>query len=69
MPDPAQQAADDPYSHARVDMSDAASIAHWAEALGLTNEALEGAVMAVGPRVDRIKDYLTGGMAADQEGG
>jgi hypothetical protein len=69
MPDPAEQAADDPNSRAIVDTRDAASIAHWAEALGLTTEALESAVKAVGPRVDRIKDHLTGGMAGTQQEG
>jgi hypothetical protein len=61
------QAAEDPDSEALVRGGDPASLARWSAALGLTTEALEAAILAVGPRVDRIKDYLTGGMAGDQE--
>ena len=61
------RAADDPRSEAQVDIDDAAAIRRWTEALGITDEALMKAVQVVGPRVDRIKDYLgAGGMAADQ---
>ncbi len=60
-------AADDAASTAMVTLDDEASLARWSKALGVTSEALESAVKAVGPRVDRIKDYLTGGMAGDQE--
>jgi hypothetical protein len=36
-------------------------------ALGTTDEALLKAIQVVGPRVDRVKDYLgAGGMAGDQ---
>lgn len=66
---PEQQAADDPRSQAVVDIDDPDSARRWAEALGLTVEALQSAVVTVGPRVDRIKDYLTGGMARHQEDG
>jgi hypothetical protein len=60
-------AADDPRSDAAVDIGDAASVRRWTEALGTTDEALLKAVQVVGPRVDRIKDYLgAGGNAADQ---
>ena len=60
-------AADDPQSHAVVDVGDAAAVRRWTEALGITDEALMKAVQVVGPRVDRIKDYLgAGGMAGDQ---
>ena len=56
------RAADDPRSHAVAD-----AVRRWTEALGITDEALMKAVQVVGPRVDRIKDYLgAGGMAADQ---
>jgi hypothetical protein len=62
------QAARDPGSEAQVDVDDPASLAKWSQALGVTDEALQGAVQAVGRRVDRIKDYLgAGGMASDQE--
>jgi hypothetical protein len=60
-------AADDPRSEAHVDIDDAAAVRRWTEALGITDEALMKAVQVVGPRVDRIKDYLgAGGMAGDQ---
>ena len=61
------RAADDPRSEAHVDIDDAAAVRRWTEALGITDEALMKAVQVVGPRVDRIKDYLgAGGMAGDQ---
>jgi hypothetical protein len=63
-------AADDPASTTVVDVSDQAAVERWTRALGLTDEALIKAVQVVGPRVDRIKDYLgAGGMAGDQSGG
>jgi hypothetical protein len=60
------EAAEDPTSHARVDVSDPAAIARWTTALGTTDEALLRAIQVVGPRVDKIKDYLGAGMAGDQ---
>ena len=63
-------AAGDPGSTATVDVGDKAAIERWTRALGLTDEALIKAVQVVGPRVDRIKDYLgPGGMAGDQSDG
>ena len=62
-----EQAAEDPNSEAEVQVGDPESLARWSTALGLTGEALEGAVKAVGPNVKKIKEYLTGGMAGDQE--
>ena len=61
------EAAGKPDSTAEVESGDRASRDRWAAALGVTPEALESAVQAVGPRVDKIKDYLTAGMAGDQE--
>jgi hypothetical protein len=61
------RAAEEPTSRANVDLTDEESLTRWSVALGVTSEALQSAVQAVGPRVDRIKDYLTGGMAGDQE--
>jgi hypothetical protein len=61
------RAAEEPDSQAEVQVGDEASLQRWSTALGVTAEALQSAVMAVGPKVDRIKDYLTGGMAGDQE--
>ena len=66
----ADRAAEDPASQAEVDLADAQSTAKWSQALGVTDEALQRAVQAVGRRVDRIKDYLgAGGMAGDQADG
>lgn len=63
-------AAKDPSSQAEVVIDDKVSCERWADALGVTDEALAGAVQAVGPRVDRIKEYLgAGGMAAEQIAG
>ena len=63
-------AAENPQSHAEVDVGDPAAVARWTEALGTTDEALLKAVQVVGRRVDRIKDYLgAGGMASDQVDG
>ncbi|HEX7688813.1 MAG TPA: DUF3606 domain-containing protein [Burkholderiaceae bacterium] len=68
--DTATQAAEDPRSDAEVDVGDPQALARWSEALGVEDEALQRAVQAVGPRVDRIKDYLgAGGMAGEQSGG
>lgn len=67
MTDDKEAAAAPPNSRAEIDIGDKKSLAEWAAALGVTGEALEGAVRKVGSRVDKIKDYLTGGMAADQE--
>lgn len=61
------KAAEDSGSKEVVDVNDKAARERWARALGTTDEALVGAVQAVGPRIDKIKDYLTGGMAGDQE--
>ncbi|HEX2539672.1 MAG TPA: DUF3606 domain-containing protein [Caldimonas sp.] len=64
------RAAEDPHSRVEVDVSDHAAVERWTQALGLTDEALIKAVQVVGPRVDRIKDYLGGGgMAPDQSSG
>ena len=63
------KAATNPDSRASVELDDAASLQRWSEALKVTPEALRAAVQAVGPRVDRIKDYLAAGMAGDQEAG
>jgi hypothetical protein len=62
------RAAQDAESRDEVDVSSPESLERWATALGLTTEALEGAVKAVGTRVDKVKEYLGGGgMAGDQE--
>jgi hypothetical protein len=62
------RAAEEAESRAEVDISSRESLDRWATALGTTGEALEGAVQAVGRRIDKIKEYLgAGGMAGDQE--
>jgi hypothetical protein len=62
------QAAQDTASREQIDLQDAAAVKRWSQALGTTDEALIGAVQAVGPRVDKVKDYLgAGGMAGNQE--
>jgi hypothetical protein len=63
------KAAEDSQSQADVDIRDAASLKRWSEALGVTTEALESAVKAVGTRVDKIKNYLTTGQAGRQADG
>jgi len=69
-PSTATQAAEDPQSHANVDVNDKAAVDRWAKALGTTDEALMNAVKSVGTRIDKIKDFLgAGGMAGKQSGG
>ena len=63
------RAADDPASKAEIDVHDQAAIERWTKALGVTDEALLKAVQVVGTRVDRIKDYLGPGRAAEQSDG
>lgn len=66
----ATAAAEDPQSHAEVDVNDKAAVDRWAKALGTTDEALMNAVQNVGKRVDKIKDFLgAGGMAGKVSGG
>ncbi len=63
-------AADDAASQQMVDFASDADVARWAAALGTTDEALLGAIQAVGARVDRIKEYLgEGGDAGVQTDG
>lgn len=66
---PADQAAHDPRSQEVVEVAPRERLEHWADALGTTPEALLAAVQAVGPRIDRIKDHMTGGGAGKQSGG
>ena len=63
------EAAEDPRSQDAVDVSDAQAVRRWCEALGTTDEALLKAVQKVGTRIDKVKDYLTGGGAAEQSDG
>ena len=62
-------AAEDPESEVHIDVSDKAAVDRWSRALSVTDEALLKAVQRVGTRIDRIKDYLTGGGAAEQSDG
>lgn len=66
--DPARDARD-PQSHADIDISTQQQLDRWARELSVTTDALAAAVQAVGPRIDRVKDYLTGGDAERQSGG
>jgi hypothetical protein len=61
------QAASDPRSEADIDLGSPDAVERWSRALGTTEDALGGAVKAVGARVDRVKDYLGAGGAGDQE--
>ncbi len=63
------EAAGDSGSQQHVDISSKEGLARWAQALSVTPEALESAVKVVGTRVDKIKDYMTAGMAGRQQGG
>jgi hypothetical protein len=63
------EAAQDAQSEAHVDISTKEGLARWTKALSVTGEALESAVKAVGTRVDKIKTYLTTGLAGKQEAG
>jgi hypothetical protein len=65
----ARQAAEDPQSQAQVDLSSPEAVERWSKALGTTDEALQQAVKAVGPRVDKVKDYLGAGAAAGDQSG
>ena len=62
-------AAEDPESEVHIDVADKAAVERWSKALAVTDEALCNAVQEVGTRIDRIKDYLTGGGAAEQSDG
>ena len=62
-------AADDPESEVYIDMSDKAAVERWCKALAVTDEALWKAVQEVGTRIDKIKDYLGAGGAAEQVDG
>ena len=62
-------AAEDPESEVHIDVGDKAAIERWCKALSVTDEALLKAVQKVGTRIDKVKDYLTGGGAAEQSDG
>jgi hypothetical protein len=66
---PETRAADDPASEAAIDVTDGAAVERWTRALGVTDEALLHAVERVGTRVDKVKDFLAGGRAAEQSDG
>ena len=56
-------------SRETIDIGTPEQLRSWAEKLAVPAEALQSAVQVVGPRLDRVKDYLTAGQAGDQEGG
>ncbi len=61
--------AQDPAATTDVDIGTPERLADWARQLGTTPDALAAAVKAVGRRIDRIKDHLTGGSAGGQADG
>lgn len=62
--------AEDPGSRESIDIDDPEELGRWATALGTTDSALAAAVHHVGPRLDRVKDFLgQGGIASVQEDG
>ncbi len=61
------QAAEDADSRVEIDVGDPAAVARWSAALGSTDSALLKAVQMVGPRIDKVKDYLGAGGMADQQ--
>lgn len=67
LPRPADSAPDT--SREVIDIGTPDKLKQWAGKLAVTTEALQSAVQAVGPRLDRVKDYLLAGQAGDQEGG
>jgi hypothetical protein len=67
--DDAARSARDPASQAEVQTRPPEALRHWAQELGVTTDALQAAVQAVGPRVDRVKDFLTGAGAGGQSDG
>lgn len=66
-PRPAESAPDT--SREMIDIGTPEQLAQWAKKLAVPAEALQSAVQAVGPRLDRVKDFLLAGQAGDQEGG
>lgn len=67
LPRPADTAPD--ASREIIDIGTSEKLLAWAARLAVPVEALQSAVQAVGPRLDRVKDYLLAGQAGDQEGG
>lgn len=63
------QPPESPSSTSELDTSSPERLQRAARELGTTVDALEAAVAAVGPRVDRVKDFLTGGNAGRQQDG
>ena len=67
LPRPAESAPDT--SREVVDIGTPEKLKQWAAKLTVPAEALQSAVQAVGPRLDRVEDYLLAGRAGEQEGG
>ena len=67
IPQPAESAPGT--SQETIDIGTPEQLKSWADRLKVTTEALQSAVQAVGPRLDRVKDFLLAGQAGDQEGG
>jgi hypothetical protein len=52
-----------------VDIHTPGALHRWAAKLRVPDGALKAAVLAVGPREDRVMDFLTGGGAGQQQAG
>ena len=67
LPRPAESAPET--SREVIDIGTPERLKQWATKLAVLPEALQSAVQAVGPRLDRVKDYLLAGQAGKQQGG
>ncbi len=47
-----------PQDRSRINVHEEWEVRHWTEALGVSKEALEAAVKAVGPGADAVRDHL-----------
>ena len=61
-------AAEDPGSEVHIDVGDKAAVERGCKALAVTDDAQLKAVQRVGTRIDKVKDYLTGGAAEQSDG-
>ena len=67
LPRPADSAPET--SREVIDIGTPERLKQWAAKLAVPPEALQSAVQAVGPRLDRVEDYLLAGQAGKQQGG
>lgn len=62
-------AAQPPTPAPTIDIENPAELRRWSAELKVPPEALESAVRAVGPTLEKVKDFLTGGSAGSQQAG